>query len=79
VEFLLIAGGAENEVSTLWSFHFIAAAIAALFIRKLMTILHIGSVLDDTTLTRTANVFIDTAGMGLFKEQRMKKPISNQV
>jgi glutamate:Na+ symporter, ESS family len=59
MEYLLISFGAENEVSTLWSFHFIAAAITALIVRKLMDIVNIGSLIDDTTMTRSANFFMD--------------------
>lgn len=58
-EHLLIGAGVENEVSTLWSLHFIIAAISALFVRKLMDSMDIGSILDDTTLTRCANLFMD--------------------
>src|SRR6056297_952621 len=36
MEWGLISAGAENEVTTLWSFHFIIAAIVALFVRKIM-------------------------------------------
>ncbi len=59
MEYLLIVFGAENEVSTLWSFHFIAAVIAALFVRKMMDTVNIGSLIDDTTMTRNANLFMD--------------------
>jgi glutamate:Na+ symporter, ESS family len=59
LELFLIHFGAENEVSTLWSFHFIAAAITALIVRKIMDIVNIGSLIDDTTMTRSANFFMD--------------------
>jgi glutamate:Na+ symporter, ESS family len=59
MENILVAFGAENEISTLWSFHFIAAAITALFVRKTMDAVSIGSLIDDTTMTRSANFFMD--------------------
>lgn len=59
MEIGLIYLGAENEISTLWSFHFIAAAIAALFVRRMMDFVNIGSLIDDTTMTRSANFFMD--------------------
>lgn len=59
MENILVAFGAENEISTLWSFHFIAAAITALIVRKAMDSVSIGSLIDDTTMTRSANFFMD--------------------
>ncbi len=51
--------GAENEVSTLWSFHFIFAAMVALFLRKLLDIIGASWIIDDTTMTRCSNLFMD--------------------
>src|SRR5690625_7419916 len=55
----LILIGAENEVSTLWSFHFIIAAVAALFVRKVADYSRVRRVIDDTTMTRFSNLFLD--------------------
>jgi glutamate:Na+ symporter, ESS family len=55
----LMAVGAENEVSTLWSFHFIFAAIFAIAIRKMMDNLRISKIVDDATMTRCSNLFMD--------------------
>lgn len=55
----LIRIGAENEVTTLWSFHFIFAAIIAIAVRKLMDSLRISKVVDDVTMTRCSNLFMD--------------------
>lgn len=59
MELGLIRAGAENEVSTLWSFHFIFAAIVALFVRKLLDLSGASRVVDDTTMTRCSNLFMD--------------------
>lgn len=55
----LIWIGAENEVNTLWSFHFIFAAILAILIRKLLDSLNVSKTLDDVTMTRCSNLFMD--------------------
>ncbi len=55
----LILIGAENEVSTLWSFHFIIAAVVALFVRKVADYSRVSRVIDDTTMTRFSNLFMD--------------------
>ncbi len=55
----LIWVGAENEVTTLWSFHFIFAAIFAITVRRLMDTLRISKVVDDVTMTRCSNLFMD--------------------
>ena len=55
----LVAIGAENEISTLWSFHFIFAAIVALFVRKLLDWTKASRVVDDVTMTRCSNLFMD--------------------
>ncbi|MCG2588460.1 hypothetical protein [Rhodohalobacter sulfatireducens] len=59
MEWGLISVGAENEVTTLWSFHFIIAAIVALFVRKIMDTTKASRVIDDTTMTRCSNLFMD--------------------
>lgn len=55
----LVYIGAEHEIQTLWSFHFIAAAILALFTRKLMDAAGVSFVVDDITMTRISNLFMD--------------------
>jgi ESS family glutamate:Na+ symporter len=55
----LVQIGAENEITTLWSFHFIFAAILALGVRKFMDTVRISKVVDDMTMTRCSNLFMD--------------------
>lgn len=55
----LILIGAENEITTLWSFHFIFAAILAIAVRKFMDTVRISKVVDDMTMTRCSNLFMD--------------------
>lgn len=55
----LIWVGAGNELNTLWSFHFIFAAVLAILARKVLDSLKISSVLDDVTMTRCSNLFMD--------------------
>ncbi len=59
IESGLIWIGAENEISTLWSFHFIIAAILAIAARRIMDKLRISLVVDDVTMTRCSNFFMD--------------------
>ena len=59
MEFGLVRVGAENEISTLWSFHFIFAAIVALAVRKLLDLTNASRIVDDVTMTRCANLFMD--------------------
>lgn len=59
MEWGLISVGAENEVTTLWSFHFIIAAIVALFVRKILDTTKASRLIDDTTMTRCSNLFMD--------------------
>lgn len=59
MEFGLIYVGAENEVTTLWSFHFIFAAIIALLVRRLMDLKGSSRLIDDVTMTRCSNLFMD--------------------
>lgn len=55
----LIAVGAGNEASTLWSFHFVFAAITALAARKSIDALGGAYLIDDVTMTRVSNLFMD--------------------
>lgn len=59
MEIGLIKVGAENEISTLWSFHFIFAAIVALAVRKILDMTKASRVVDDVTMTRCSNLFMD--------------------
>ena len=59
MEFGLVRVGAENEISTLWSFHFIFAAIVALAVRKLLDLTNASRIVDDVTMTRCSNLFMD--------------------
>ena len=59
MELGLIRVGAENEVSTLWSFHFIFAAMVALFLRKVTDLFGASWLIDDVTMTRCSNLFMD--------------------
>lgn len=59
LEFVLISIGAEAEINTLWSFHFIMAAIVAMMVRKGLDATGAGHTVDDTTMTRLSNVFMD--------------------
>jgi ESS family glutamate:Na+ symporter len=59
MEWGLITVGAENEVTTLWSFHFIIAAIVALFVRKILDTTNASRLIDDVTMTRCSNLFMD--------------------
>ena len=58
-EFGLLSVGAEAEVSTLWSFHFIFAAILALVTRRFMDRNNLAGFVDDVTMTRVSNFFMD--------------------
>ena len=55
----LIRIDAANEITTLWSFHFIFAAILALTVRKIMNAIRVSKVVDDMTMTRCSNLFMD--------------------
>lgn len=59
MEWGLISIGAENEVTTLWSFHFIIAAIVALGVRKILEPTKASRLIDDVTMTRCSNLFMD--------------------
>lgn len=51
--------GAEQEVHTLWSFHFVIASILALSVRKVLDNAGVADVIDDITMTRVSNLFMD--------------------
>lgn len=51
--------GSEQEVTTLWSFHFIAAAIIAISMRKGFDSIQASKYIDDVTMTRCSNLFMD--------------------
>ncbi|WP_069131073.1 sodium/glutamate symporter family protein [Rhodohalobacter halophilus] len=55
----LIWIGAEQEIPTLWSFHFIAAAILAIAMRKVFDSTRVSAYVDDVTMTRCSNLFMD--------------------
>jgi len=55
----LVRIDAANEITTLWSFHFIFAAILALAVRKFMNMARVSKVVDDMTMTRCSNLFMD--------------------
>lgn len=56
---LLIWAGAEKEIQTLWSFHFIIAAIIALIFRRVLDALNWSDTIDDEIMTRISNLFMD--------------------
>ena len=58
-EALLTYAGAANEASTLWSFHFVFAAILALGVRKVTDGIGVSNYIDDITMTRISNFFMD--------------------
>jgi len=51
--------GGQAEISTLWSFHFIIAAVVAMLSRRVIDATGASEVVDDTTMTRLSNVFMD--------------------
>jgi glutamate:Na+ symporter, ESS family len=55
----LIVLGAAEEITTLWSFHFIFAAVTALGFRMVLDNLKLSFLIDDVTMTRTSNLFMD--------------------
>jgi len=56
---LLTLAGAENEIQTLWSFHFLIAAILALILRRIMDAFAWSDVIHDEIMTRISNLFMD--------------------
>lgn len=59
IELLLISVGAAGEVSTLWSFHFIIGTLLALIVRFVIDRADIGHLIDEGSMTRSANLFVD--------------------
>ncbi len=59
MELGLVWIGAEQEITTLWSFHFIAAAMIAIGMRKLFDSARVSTYVDDVTMTRCSNLFMD--------------------
>jgi ESS family glutamate:Na+ symporter len=59
MELGLVYVGAENEISTLWSFHFIFAAMIALMVRRVLDTTGSSRLIDDRTMTRCSNLFMD--------------------
>lgn len=59
MEYGLVWSGSEQEITTLWSFHFIAAAIVAIAMRKLFDLVRVSAYVDDVTMTRCSNLFMD--------------------
>lgn len=59
LEHVLSAIGAEKEISTLWSFHFLIGSMVAIAFRKAMNILNFSKWLDTGLLHRTSNLFVD--------------------
>lgn len=59
LEHFLIYIGAEKEILTLWSFHFIFAAVVAMFVRRIIDSTDAGHWIDDATMTRMGNIFMD--------------------
>ncbi len=51
--------GAEKEIQTLWSFHFVLSPVLALILRIVIQRLGAGHLIDDTTMTRSGNVVMD--------------------
>lgn len=59
LEWVLVTVGAAQEVSTLWSFHFVLAPVVAFVVRAVVDRLGLGRMVDDPTMTRTGNVMVD--------------------
>jgi len=59
LENFLIYIGAKKEILTLWSFHFIFAAVVAMFVRRMIDSTNAGHWIDDATMTRMGNIFMD--------------------
>jgi len=59
IELILISVGAASEVSTLWSFHFIIGTVLALIVRFIVDRAGIGHLIDEGSMTRSANLFVD--------------------
>lgn len=59
MELSLVYAEAEQEILTLWSFHFIIAAVVAMFVRRIIDGSGSGHWVDDQTMTRLGNLFMD--------------------
>jgi ESS family glutamate:Na+ symporter len=59
LEKVLLSIGAEREVGTLWSFHFLLGSMVAIATRKLLNLIGLSKWLDEGLLHRTANLFVD--------------------
>jgi ESS family glutamate:Na+ symporter len=59
LENVLVSIGAEKEVTTLWSFHFLIGSLCALGVRKIIDFLGLDKFLDSDILIRVANLFVD--------------------
>ena len=59
VELLLFSVGAGTEISTIWSFHFIFATVAAILLRNVIDNTNISHLVDSGLMTRLANFFMD--------------------
>lgn len=51
--------GAEQEASTLWSFHFVFAAVVALAFRKALDTFGLAHPINDATMTQISTLFMD--------------------
>jgi len=67
VTWLLISGaanalssiGAQAEVNTLWSFHFIFCSVTGILARQILEKLKVAYVIDEGLMTRTSNLLVD--------------------
>lgn len=59
LEYALYYVGAEKEILTLWSFHFIIAALIAMLVRRFIDASNASHWIDDATMTRFGNIFMD--------------------
>ncbi len=56
---LLTSAGAESELNTLWSFHFIVCSVIGIFTRRLVDLFDMGHHIDEGIMTHTGNLFVD--------------------
>lgn len=56
---VLTSVGAESELNTLWSFHFIACSVIGIFTRQLVDRFDMGHHIDEGIMTHTGNLFVD--------------------
>lgn len=59
VELLLFSIGAGGEISTIWSFHFIFATVAAIILRNIIDNSRVSHLVNTGLMTRLANFFMD--------------------